>query len=258
MSIEMQQKLAKLERERNIHILYACEAGSRAYGLASPDSDFDIRFIYLHPKEWYLSLDTNRDVIELPATDSIEISGWELTKALRLLRKSNPSLLEWLQAEKVYQQQGYFTARLKEIQQQAFNPRACYYHYMQMAKKNAQKSSSMEAKTTKMVLHILRPLLACQWIKQKQTFPPNHFSLLVGELVEKEELTQKLTDLMAAKRSGASLYQENSTINKFIEQQLQTIEQSASSIPGGPENERDLTLALDELFREMLHANGTK
>jgi len=109
-----------------------------------------------------------------------------------------------------------------------------------------------------MVLHILRPLLACQWIKQKQTFPPNHFSLLVGELVEKEELTQKLTDLMAAKRSGASLYQENSTINKFIEQQLQTIEQSASSIPGGPENERDLTLALDELFREMLHANGTK
>ncbi|GAE44672.1 DNA polymerase beta superfamily protein [Mesobacillus boroniphilus] len=58
--------LSQIEKEYEVKILYACDAGSRALGFASGDSDYDIRFIYIHKKDWYLSIDQHRDVIEIP------------------------------------------------------------------------------------------------------------------------------------------------------------------------------------------------
>lgn len=259
MKTEMHNRLAKIEKEHQIKVLYACEAGSRTYGLSSSDSDFDVRFIYMHPKEWYLSLDKNKDVIELPITENLDMSGWELTKALRLLRKSNPSLLEWMQAEMVYYQNDYFFTKIKEVKEKAFNPRACYYHYMQMAKRNEQKRQGMEEQRIKIIFHIMRPILACQWIEQKQTFPPNHFFALVNELVDEEALKKEITDLITAKVNGANIYKKENMqrINGYIQQQLAGIEQAASSISSGGENERELTLSLDNLFRDVLQANWT-
>ena len=86
-------ELSALEQHYEVKILYACESGSRAWGFASTDSDYDVRFVYLHPLDWYLSIDQKRDVIERPISDELDLSGWELRKALRLLRKSNPPLL---------------------------------------------------------------------------------------------------------------------------------------------------------------------
>src|SRR5476649_739605 len=88
-------ELERIERERNVSVLYACESGSRAWGFASTDSDYDVRFIYLRAPEWYLSVEQKRDVIEEPISGDLDISGWDLRKALGLLRKSNPPLLEW-------------------------------------------------------------------------------------------------------------------------------------------------------------------
>ena len=88
--------LAQVEAEQNVRVLYACESGSRAWGFASRDSDYDVRFLYVHRRDWYLSVEQGRDVIERPIADDLDVSGWELRKALRLLRKSNPPLLEWL------------------------------------------------------------------------------------------------------------------------------------------------------------------
>ncbi|PKG22352.1 nucleotidyltransferase domain-containing protein [Niallia nealsonii] len=259
MKIEMKNQLETIEKEHKIKILYACEAGSHTYGLSSSDSDFDVRFLYMHPKEWYLSLDKNKDVIELPITGNLDMSGWELTKALRLIRKSNPSLLEWLQAETVYYQNDYFFTKIKEIKEKAFNPRACYYHYMHMAKKNEQKSQGIKERKIKVIFHIMRPLLACQWIEQKQTFPPNHFFSLVNELVDDVALKKEITDLITAKINGSSIYQKENIqrINGFIQQRLAGIEQAASFISSGLEDEKELTLSLDNLFRDMLHTNWT-
>lgn len=88
------EELARLERERNITVLYACESGSRAWGFASTDSDYDVRFVYVEKPEWFVQVDTARDVIERPLDDELDISGWELRKTLGLLRNSNPTLLE--------------------------------------------------------------------------------------------------------------------------------------------------------------------
>ncbi|MBS4161445.1 nucleotidyltransferase domain-containing protein, partial [Klebsiella pneumoniae] len=102
MNQRINEELANIENMNHVKILFAVESGSRAWGFPSQDSDYDVRFIYVHQKDWYLSIDEKRDVIERPIHESLDISGWELTKALRLFRKSNPPLLEWLSSEMVY------------------------------------------------------------------------------------------------------------------------------------------------------------
>lgn len=98
----IQKELAQIEQTQNVRILLAVESGSRAWGFASPDSDYDVRFIYVHPKDAYLRLQKHRDVIELPINDALDINGWDLTKTLRLLHKSNPTLFEWGASPIVY------------------------------------------------------------------------------------------------------------------------------------------------------------
>ena len=88
------EKLDAIEAEHGVQILYACESGSRGWGIASQDSDYDVRFIYCHRRDWYLAVGEPRDVIELPINDVLDINGWDLRKALQLMRKSNPTLLE--------------------------------------------------------------------------------------------------------------------------------------------------------------------
>jgi len=104
------ERLAAIEHTELVHILYACESGSRAWGFASPDSDYDVRFIYVRPRDWYLSIDLERrrDVIERPIEGVLDINGWDLRKALQLMRKSNPPLFEWLHSPLVYRAQAEF------------------------------------------------------------------------------------------------------------------------------------------------------
>lgn len=96
------EKLKQIEQQENITILHAVESGSRAWGFESPDSDFDVRFIYVRPKNYYLKLEQTRDVLEFPINDLLDVNGWDLQKALRLLHRSNPSVFEWFKSPVVY------------------------------------------------------------------------------------------------------------------------------------------------------------
>jgi uncharacterized protein len=95
-------KLQKIERDQQVKLLLAVESGSRAWGFPARDSDYDVRFIYVHHPDWYLSIDEKRDTIELPASDTLDLSGWDIRKALKLYRKSNPPLMEWLASNVIY------------------------------------------------------------------------------------------------------------------------------------------------------------
>ena len=99
---KIKEQLRRIEDAENIKILLAVESGSRAWGFASPDSDYDVRFVYIRSLEDYLRLDAIRDVIELPIDDVLDINGWDLQKTLRLLHKSNPTLFEWFSSPIVY------------------------------------------------------------------------------------------------------------------------------------------------------------
>jgi len=80
--------LDQIEKEYKVKIILACESGSRAWGFPSKDSDYDVRFLYVNPRDWYLTISEKSYVIELPISDELDINGWDLKKALKLLRKS--------------------------------------------------------------------------------------------------------------------------------------------------------------------------
>ncbi len=138
------ERLGRIEEEENVQMFLAVESGSRAWGFPSVNSDYDVRFIYAHRPEWYLSIDVEkkRDVIERPIVDHIDVSGWDIRKALTLLQKSNPPLLEWLQSPIIYREHTDIAQRFRALLPEYYSPTARFYHYLNMAKGNFKRVPS--------------------------------------------------------------------------------------------------------------------
>ena len=246
------QQLHEIEVKHGVKVLYACESGSRAWGFASADSDYDVRFIYSHPQEWYLSIDLEhrRDVIEMPIDSELDISGWDLRKALKLFRKSNPALLEWLGSPIVYQEQGSLAARLRELSPAFISLVKCRYHYMHMAQGNFRDSLKGPEVRLKKYLYVLRPLLAVNWIDAGYGIVPTEFGKLVDAIVQENELRRAINDLLEAKKQGfeKSVGPRIEPISRYIESEMErlitTTPESAKST-GDP-------CKLNELFRAIL------
>lgn len=179
-------KLHEIEQTENVRILLAVESGSRAWGFASPDSDYDVRFIYIRDKEDYLRLNTMRDVIELPVDEVLDINGWDLQKTLRLLYKSNPTLFEWFSSPIVYMESD-FADLFRRVMNDYFSSKRSLYHYISMAEGNYREYLKGGMVKAKKYFYVLRPVLACRWVLEKQTPPPMLFSELM-----KEELPEVL------------------------------------------------------------------
>lgn len=175
------QKLKEIEQSEDIIILHAVESGSRAWGFPSPDSDYDVRFIYVRKPEFYLKLETTRDVVELPINDMLDINGWDLSKTLQLLHGSNPTLFEWMSSPVVYRQTD-FIDHLRPIMDQYFSCKSGLYHYLRMAEGNYREYLKGETVRAKKYFYVLRPVLACKWILRTHTKPP----MLFRELVDAE------------------------------------------------------------------------
>ena len=215
--------LAGVESQRNARVLFACESGSRAWGFESRDSDYDVRFLYVHPRDWYLSVENRRDVIELPIADDLDVSGWELRKALRLLRKSNPPLLEWLKSPVVYSEDPVFASEFRELAAEFYSPRRCFAHYLHMAFGNWRNYLRDRAEVSlKKYLYVFRPLLACRWIERERGQVPMLFSELMFGVLEEADARHALAELVARKRSGEELAVAPpvSMLSRFIEKEL--------------------------------------
>ncbi|WP_229106767.1 nucleotidyltransferase domain-containing protein, partial [Paenibacillus sp. 1001270B_150601_E10] len=221
-------------------------------GFPSHDSDYDVRFIYVRKKEDYLSLFQKRDVIERPISDMLDISGWDLKKALLLYRKSNPPLLEWLQSPIVYMENHSVMDKLRKQSVRSFSQRACMYHYLHMARGNYREYLQGEKVRIKKYFYVLRPILACQWIEEAQTTPPIAFSTLLERLVSADtELYKEISRLLTRKKAGEELDIEHHLpiINRFIEEKLAYYEALASSIPAYKDN---YDVVLDEWFQAAI------
>ena len=96
------RKLDEIEEMEGVKILHAVESGSRAWGFASPDSDYDVRFVYVRPEQYYLRLDEKKDFINWELDETLDINGWDLSKTLQHFHKSNASLYEWGNSPVVY------------------------------------------------------------------------------------------------------------------------------------------------------------
>jgi predicted nucleotidyltransferase len=197
MSTRITAALAALEAQHGIRILYACESGSRAWGFPSPDSDYDVRFIYVQPLDWYLSLDENPDTLNFPVDDELDLAGWELRKTLRLLRGSNAALFEWLQSPIVYYEAVGFRAQLAPMLPQAFNLKAGLHHYLGQLRRGVEEDLISEEVRLKRLFYALRSALAARWIREIHELPPMEFAPLRALLpaglqgVVEEVLAQK-------------------------------------------------------------------
>ncbi len=240
------EELARIERERNVKVLYACESGSRAWGFSSTDSDYDVRFVYVEKPDWFVQVSEARDVIERPLDDELDISGWELRKTLGLLRKSNPTLLEWLDSPLVYHREEAATRSLRELAEAFYSPPAARNHYLSMAKKNFRGYLQGETVRFKKYFYVLRPLLAVRWIDQGLGRPPMTFDALLGT-VDDPLLLAEVAELLQLKRSAdeAAFGPRRPALHGFIEAQLQ---RPVPVLPRTHENSE----RLDHYLREMV------
>jgi len=176
--------LRAIEAEHQVTVLFACESGSRGWGFASPDSDYDVRFIYVNRLPWYLTVAPGRDVIELPISGDLDINGWDLRKALGLMRESNPTLLEWLRSPIVYREDAEVMARFRALAVQVFSNVKGWHHYASMAKKNFREHMQADEVRYKKYLYVLRPLLAARWIRTQPGVPPMRFAELAQHTLD--------------------------------------------------------------------------
>ncbi|WP_448622750.1 nucleotidyltransferase domain-containing protein [Dickeya fangzhongdai] len=214
--------LMDVEQQFGVRVLYACESGSRGWGFASPDSDYDVRFIYVHPPEWYLRVEPARDVIELPIDDELDVSGWELRKALGLLKRANPTLMEWLDSPVVYRQDAEVMAQVRALASNHFSPGRARYHYLSMARKNFRGYLQGESVRLKKYFYVLRPILAVLWIEADKGCPPMCFESLLAGTVTDPNLLAEIAHLLHIKRQcGEAEYGARLPhIHAFIERQL--------------------------------------
>lgn len=270
--------LGQVEKAEQTRILYACEAGSRAWAYASAASDYDVRFIYVRPVKWYLSIGEKRDVIECPMSDGgedgrpdgeqsgpsqsggvggLDMAGWDLRKALSLLGKGNPTLFEWLASPIVYTEVNGFRERIQALAPRVFSVKAAMHHYLHMAKRNLRTELAGEHAEPKAYLNVLRPLLACAWIERYRTPPPLDIEQLAETAMPAQggELREEIGLLLTRKKAMSTPGPEPRLprLDEYLTERVLYFERLAPSLESGNRNpDRALLDVLDELFHSVL------
>lgn len=217
------ERLQEIERTEKVRILLAVESGSRAWGFASPDSDYDVRFIYVRPKEDYLRLERLRDVTEMPLDGVLDINGWDLQKTLRLLYRSNPTVFEWFSSPVVYMETP-FADTFRKVMQEYFSAKRSLYHYLSMAEGNYREYLKDDEVKIKKYFYVLRPVLACRWVIDKGTQPP----MLFSELADAQLPDSLLPDVdrlfnLKIKSPEVKMIPRIDRINKYLDEEIARI-----------------------------------
>eukprot|EP01137_Pigoraptor_chileana_P033429 Opistho-2@24254 len=242
------EKLRQVEQDKNVQILYAVESGSRAWGFASPDSDYDIRFIYKHEQDYYLSLWEQTDVIEFMTEEDLDGSGWDLRKALKLLAKSNAPLLEWLYSPVVYYENEEVVMQLRTLAESCFSPIACLYHYLGTTKNFMEVCQAEEVKL-KSYFYALRSALAGKWILEKNSFPPVAFAELLP--IAPNDVQSKIHELLTIKanQDEGYLHPKETLITNFLMETIAFNQEHASGLNSG----KKVAEEMDGFFKEIIN-----
>lgn len=248
---QIQKIIITVAQKKNVHILYACETGSRAWGFPSPDSDYDIRFIYVHEKDWYLSLSTKKDTIEHMEGD-LDITGWDLKKALTLLKKSNATLIERFQSPIEYYAVPGFKDDFKKLIESYYSPTAVFFHHYSLAKKFWEEIKDKDEFKLKSFFYLVRSLLSCNWITQDKSVLPMHIEGLMkyGE----PEINDQLRTLIELKASVGEkyLHKKNDRLSNWIIEKLGWLETNGQNLGV---SKTDMSL-LNEFFLKTLYAKA--
>ena len=244
------EKLKDIEEIENIKIIYAVESGSRAWGFAGTDSDYDVRFIYVRNKDFYLKLEPTRDVIEYPINDLLDISGWDISKTMRLAHNSNPSLYEWLQSPIIYKEDNIVN-KLRELFKEYFSVNKISRHYYHMAENQDYKyiKNHKEVKVKK-YFYLLRPILSAKYVLDYKDVPPIEFDKL-RQIITPKNINEIIDNLLKIKKNSeeTQLIQKNQELDQYIENTFINVKNEIELLPKEKEKSWDL---LNEEFKKVI------
>lgn len=246
----IEQKLREIERKEHVKVLHAVESGSRAWGFASPDSDYDVRFIYVRPMDYYLGLEEKQDFINWELDETLDINGWDLSKALQHFHRSNATLYEWSNSPIVYRTTPEWTG-IKAVSQHYFSCKASMYHYYGTAKKNYSQYLMDDMVKYKKYFYVLRPLLACRWIEDRKCPPPVLFSELAEAELEAglKTAAQRLLEAKARMKE-TERGPRMEVLNDYIRRSLSEYQEKIANMPD--DRNPDWT-ELNRVFRENVN-----
>lgn len=251
----VRMKIREIEEKENVRVLHAIESGSRAWGFASFDSDYDVRFIYVRNKDFYLSLRDNKDFIDWELNEVLDINGWDLKKVLQLFHKSNATLFEWSNSPVVYYTTDEWRHIYDSVASKYFACKSAIYHYYGTANKNYHEYLCEDMVKYKKYFYVLRPILACKWIEEKKCPPPVLFDDLFHNVLE-ENMKAAVEDLLAkkVKMSEADKAPKVDVINRYIEEKLAYYRSLAESMDDDRNPDWN---PLDEVFKKLLIKENT-
>ncbi|MEM9668663.1 MAG: nucleotidyltransferase domain-containing protein [Pseudomonadota bacterium] len=246
-------KLQAMEAEHDVKVIFAIESGSRAWGFPSPDSDYDARFVYARPVDWYLSVSPGRDVIELPIEGDLDINGWDIKKALGLLLKPNPVLLEWLSSPIQYIWNGEVCSKLKALGERVGHGPSCLHHYLNLGESLWKRHLKDEEEVKiKRYFYVLRPAMALRWLRMhSDKVPPMNFQDLMAGVDLDADLTEELRRLLLAKSQTNELgfAPRIPILDAFV---LDEYEKAKQAAPEFRKSREDLRPEADDLFRDIV------
>ena len=227
----IQALLRQTEADHGVEILYACESGSRAWGFASPDSDYDIRFLYRAPLLKTFSIKDGNDSIEIPIKDDLDPGGWDIRKALGLLQKSNGALIEWLHSPIVYRSNETFLAEMRRLANHHLSRKGLGNHYRGLATQIHRSKLIVDEPSAKGYLYCLRALLAAKHVLDHGTPPPVPFAELIP--TAPAGVASAIADLVKWKAQASENESPGriAALDEFIEQALPKVANSFDSMP---------------------------
>lgn len=249
MILKIKEKLAEIEQKEKVKILLAIESGSRAWGFASPDSDYDVRFVYVRPMEDYLKLNETKDVIEWQLDEVLDINGWDLKKALVQFRKGNATLFEWSNSPVVYYKDPIWD-NIYEVAKSYFSVKTGVHHYYGTAKNTFLSYLQDENVKYKKYFYALRPLLACRYIEEFHCPPPVLFDDLLN-LSLPDDLRAGIDNLLEIKKvtEEKDLNPQIPVIYDFIAKELEIQKKIADGLDDDHKKDFDV---LNEIFYNVL------
>jgi uncharacterized protein len=248
-------RLDEVERHHGVRILLAIESGSRAWGFPSPDSDYDCRFLFVRRTEQYLSPWVKRDVIETPLDPVLDVNGWDLGRAIKLVLKGNAAVIEWLQSPITYRGDASLRAELLRFATQHADRASVGRHYLHLGLRQYRTYfADGKAVALKKVFYALRPAAALRWLRlhPNEALAPMHFPTLLAGSDVPGEVRAIIEDLLARKAVTKELGQAPlpAPVRSFIEAEFAT---TVDLVPASsPHRTAEVIEAADALFRRFL------
>jgi len=248
---EILQKLRDTEQNYQVKIPLAIESGSRGWGFAAHNADYDCRFIYVHTKDWYLSILNKKDYIECASDAVFDVNGWDLKKVLTHIIKSNAVMFEWLSSNEIYIKDDTVVKLLQNLSDTFFNPIATSYHYLNTAKNKLTEILYADNAKIKKYFYALRPLTNLQYIHQYGKMPPMEYEKTLSAIEAPAEIVTAIKELIEEKRQANEhdLIPRNKQLVSYIKNEVELFTERLKVMQF--EKCRDYE-AVDTVFRNII------